>query len=73
MNVSSGESISLKSIIDHLRKDTSSSSKINYGAISYRENEMMDLRCSVDKLLSIIGKSIKFDFYKNLTNYIKSS
>lgn len=72
VNVSSGESISLKSIIEHLRNETSSSSKINYGAISYRENEMMDLRCSVDKLLSIIGKSIKFDFYKNLTNYIKS-
>lgn len=72
VNVSSGESISLRSIIEHLRKETSSSSKINYGAISYRENEMMDLRCSVDKLLSIIGKSIKFDFYKNLTNYIKS-
>jgi len=72
VNVSSGESISLKSIIEHLHREISSSSKINYGAISYRENEMMDLRCSVDKLSLIIGKSIKFDFYKNLTNYIKS-
>ena len=72
VNVSSGESISLKSIIEHLKTITSSKSKVNYGAIPYRENEMMDLRCSVDKLEAIINKPIKFDFYKNLTNYIKT-
>ena len=72
VNVSSGTSISLKSIIEYLKKETSSVSVINYGAIRYRENEMMDLRCSTDKLEQIIGERLNFDFYKQLTRYIKS-
>lgn len=61
VNVSSGESISLKDIIEDCRKATDSESQVNYGALPYRENEIMDLRCSVAKLENIIRKEIKFD------------
>lgn len=70
VNVSSGESLTLKSIIEHCRKVISSKSKVNYGAIPYRENEMMDLRCSVSKLESIIGKQVKFDMLNRLEKLI---
>lgn len=70
INVSSGESIALKSIIEVARDYLKSPSDIQYGALPYRENEVMDLRCSVDKLASIIGHSIHFDLEKRLKEYI---
>lgn len=70
VNVSSGESLSLKSIIEHCRKVIGSKSEVNYGAIHYRENEMMDLRCSVSKLESIIGQPVKFDMLNRLEKLI---
>lgn len=70
INVSSGESISLKAIIEHCKKMLSSLSTVNYGAIPYRENEMMDLRCSITKLEHIIGKPIKFNLFERLNEMI---
>lgn len=70
VNVSSGESLSLKSIIEHCRKVIGSKSEVNYGAIPYRENEMMDLRCSVSNLESIIGQPVKFDMLNRLEKLI---
>lgn len=55
--MSSGNSISLKTIIEFYRNELNSNSAINYGVLPYRENEVMDLRCSVGKLLSIIYSS----------------
>ncbi len=70
VNVSSGESISLKEIIENCRKETYSNSQVNYGALPYRENEMMDLRCSVSKLESIIGEHLKFNMSKRIKELI---
>lgn len=50
LNVSSGKSVSLKSIIEKYRSDLNSTSRVNYGAIPYRENEAMDLCCDITKL-----------------------
>lgn len=61
VNVSSGSSISLKAIIEFYRDKLHSASNINYGALPYRENEVMDLRCSVGKLLSIINPSCSME------------
>lgn len=72
VNISSGESISLKSIIEHLRKEMSSFSKINYGAISYRENEVMDLKCAITKLEHIIGKEISFNIKERLDEFVNT-
>ena len=56
INIGSGESISLKEIIEICREKTHSNSLINYGALPYRENEAMDLSCSTDRLKNIIGE-----------------
>ena len=72
VNVASGESISLKEIIEICRHHISSSSEVNYGALPYRENEVMDLKCSEDKLSSIIGQEIKFNINNRLKEYISS-
>ena len=70
VNVASGESISLKAIIEFCKLEINSSSAVNYGALPYRENEVMDLKCSEDKLASIIGKPIKFNINNRLKEYI---
>lgn len=72
VNVASGESISLKDIIEICRNHISSSSEVNYGALPYRENEVMDLKCSEDKLSSIIGQEIKFNINNRLKEYIST-
>lgn len=53
VNVSSGNSISLKEIIEFYKSELHSISEVHYGALPYRENEAMDLRCSISKLYSI--------------------
>ena len=70
VNVASGESVSLKSIIETCKTVIGKDSEINYGALPYRENEVMDLKCSVEKLSKIIGKTIQFDINKRLQEYI---
>lgn len=67
INLGSGESISLKEIIEICKKYTKSSSDINYGTIPYRTNEMMDLKCSMEKYNNIIGKSLDY----NINNRLK--
>lgn len=70
VNVASGESVSLKSIIETCKNVIGKDAEINYGALPYRENEVMDLKCSVEKLSKIIGKPIRFDINKRLQEYI---
>lgn len=53
VNVSSGNSISLKEIIEFYKSELHSTSEVHYGALPYREDEAMDLRCSISKLYSI--------------------
>lgn len=65
VNLSSGESISLRTIIETCKKALNSTSQINYGAIPYRENEMMDLRCSMEKY-DTLGIRISCDIYERL-------
>lgn len=71
VNVSSGESRSLKEIIESCKESLHSMSEVNYGALPYRENEAMNLKCSVAKLSQIMGHRIDFDNEKRLIEYLK--
>lgn len=70
INVSSGKSIALKDLIEYCKKEIGSKSEINYGAIPYRANEVMDLKCSTNKISNIIGEKINFDIKKRIKEYI---
>lgn len=72
VNVSSGASIALKDIIEHCRKILNSASIVNYGAIPYRANEVMDLRCSMDKFETITRQRIFRDTLSRLETLIES-
>jgi nucleoside-diphosphate-sugar epimerase len=69
VNVASGKSVSLKSIIETCKTLIGKDAKINYGALPYRENDVMDLKCSIDKLTKIIGKPICFNIDQRLKEY----
>lgn len=58
VNISSGKSIALKDIIEKYKKKFNSKSQINYGAVPYRENEVMDLCCDITKLNNIYNMNI---------------
>lgn len=57
VNVSSGNSVSLKEIIEFYKSKLHSTSEVHYGALPYRENEAMDLKCSIGKMNQIIFKT----------------
>ncbi len=74
VNVASGKSISLKEIIEISKSIINSSSCINYGAKPYRQNEVMDLKCSMDKFEKITNQQVVFDInieLKKLSEYLK--
>ncbi|MDD4969927.1 MAG: NAD-dependent epimerase/dehydratase family protein [Paludibacter sp.] len=71
VNVSSGESIQLKQILEQMKSLLASTSEILYGEIPYRENEPMDLRCSVIKIEKLLGEPMKKNTMKRLEDYIK--
>lgn len=71
VNVSSGNSISLKEIIEFSKSELVSTSIINYGAVPYRENEVMDLKCIVDKFEGLTKFRIEFNILNRLKELIK--
>ena len=70
INVSSGDSISLKEIIENCKSEIASSSIINYGALPYRENEVMNLKCDITLLSEIIGEKINYNIKDRLKELI---
>lgn len=71
VNVASGENVALKDIIAFMQKTTGSSSEVMYGKLPYRENEIMDQRCSINKLESLLEKKLDYDFRQRLREYIE--
>lgn len=71
INVSSGWSISLKEIIEICKQEIGSNSKVCYGALPYRDNEIMDLRCSIEKLSEILEYKVNFDLTQRLKEFVK--
>lgn len=61
INISTGQSVSLRLLIDTCRDIIGSQSVVNYGAIPYKANEIMDLNCSVKKYETIVGESVVGD------------
>ena len=53
INVSSGQSYSLKYLIEQCCELMGSKSEIHYGTVPYKANEIMDLNCSIEQLTNI--------------------
>lgn len=66
VNLSSGDNISLREIIEICKSILNSTSQVNYGAIPYRANEMMDLKCAMTKFEEITDSELNSDINKCL-------
>ena len=62
INIGSGVSISLKEIVLYLKEKLKSSSEIKFGAIPYRENEMMNFCLDISKLENILNKKLNLEW-----------
>jgi CDP-paratose synthetase len=56
-NVGAGINTNLKYILEFIKKNTGSSSELNYGAIPYRPNELMESKNNITKLTTLGWKS----------------
>ena len=71
VNISSGHSVSLRTLIDMCNEIVGSYSEIHYGAKPYKANEIMDLNCSVEKYETIVGETITTDLMGALKECVK--
>jgi nucleoside-diphosphate-sugar epimerase len=68
--VGSGIPISIKYFVDTVHKYTNSKSKLKYGAIPYREGEVMYSKANITELCKL-GWNVKFDLESGLKKTLK--
>lgn len=64
--VGSGKAISIREFAEKVHKITCSSSRLNFGAVSYRENELMYSQADIEPLIQM-GWSCNTDLEKGIT------
>ena len=69
-NVGAGINTNLKYILQYIKKNTSSSSKLDFGAIPYRTNELMESNNDISKLTKL-GWNPKISIDIGLSNVIE--
>lgn len=70
-NISSGQSIKLKTLVEELRNLLESNSKINYGALSYRDNEIMNFNISIEKIKKVISlENYNLEILEQIKTYL---
>lgn len=71
INLSSGESISLREVILLCKEYINSKSEIEFGKINYRENEIMDFKLDISKFNKIANIKYKENYKDGFYKYIK--
>ena len=69
--VGSGKSFSIKYLAELIKKISNSKTELNFGAMTYREGEIMESVCNNEKLIEL-GWISKFSLSKALSKIIKN-
>jgi UDP-glucose 4-epimerase len=69
-NLGSGKAVQVKDIIEKIKNITQSSSVINYGAIPYRDDQVMFMEADIDKLSKHLNWIPSIGIEKGLKNTI---
>ncbi len=72
VNISSGKSYSLKEIILFCKDYIKSESKVNFGKIPYRENEIMNFELDNSKFKEKINTTFEVELLESLKSYMKT-
>jgi len=70
-NIASGRSWQLKEVVEMTKKALNSSSDIEYGALPYRRNEIMEFNVSTEKINALIDLSSIPPFEKDYAEFLK--
>jgi nucleoside-diphosphate-sugar epimerase len=70
LNVASGESVAIRELALSLKGFLKSSSKINFGAIPYRENEVWDMSGNIEQIKKSIGWSPEYSIQEAIEDMI---
>ncbi len=71
INICTGEEVMLKDAVLLIKKETSSSLQINFGALKYRENENMHFYGSNEKARQLLNWSPQYSFEEGIKNTVK--
>jgi nucleoside-diphosphate-sugar epimerase len=71
VNVSYGEGVTIRSVVEHIAKRLSSRSLIEFGALPYREGEMMDFSCDIRRLNDLTGWFPHKSVFEALDEYLR--
>lgn len=71
-NIASGRSLSLKEFVLILKEILDSNSEIKFGALKYRENEIMQFNVSIEKLEKILNKKIDISLKEDIKKYLNN-
>jgi len=66
-----GHSLSLKEAALKIKELTGSTIRLNFGALPYRKDELMEAKTEISKLLSL-GWKAKYDFENGIKNLLKA-
>lgn len=69
-NLGSGSGIQVKAIINLIKEKTGSSSAINFGAVPYRPDQVMEMKADISKLASHTGWNPKTSFESGIQKTI---
>jgi UDP-glucose 4-epimerase len=69
-NIGSGKHIKLKDVIEYIVKECGKNNNIDYGAIPYREDQVMHLEADISKIYQEIGWEPKVNIYSGLSKTI---
>ena len=69
-NVGAGKNTNLKEILEYIKKNTESTSILDYGVIPYRNNELMESKNDISKLIQL-GWKARTSIEKGLLEVIK--
>ena len=69
-NVGAGKNTNLKKILEFIKSNTKSNSILDYGAIPYRDNELMESNNDISRLLQL-GWKAKTTIQEGLVEVIK--
>ncbi|KNZ42534.1 NAD-dependent epimerase/dehydratase family protein [Acetobacterium bakii] len=72
VNLSSGDSVTLKKLMEFCKRYINSDSVIDFGGIPYRENEIMDFKLDISKFKDNIDEKFSVDIFMGLIDYIES-
>ena len=69
LNIAYGEGVTVRQLVDWMKERINSSSRITYGAIPYRDNEMMQFRCDISRLRENLGVVFTRNTFSALDQY----